>query len=107
MGHPKSGSSSDAGCKQYSRGRTLHRDPQATQLQRHFSRAMHLLSLSKQKSTTVHKVCPTSNFVLDDMAEHIFPENARQTQKRYMRRNLQLVGEMTIKEWVAWASELN
>eukprot|EP00957_Ditylum_brightwellii_P056016 4245402-Ditylum_brightwellii.AAC.1 len=76
MGHPKSGSSSGADCKQYSRDRTSCRDPQTTQLQRHFSRAMHLLSSSKQKSTT-----------------------AGQIQKRYMHRNLRLVGEMTVKEW--------
>eukprot|EP00957_Ditylum_brightwellii_P179075 13641383-Ditylum_brightwellii.AAC.1 len=36
---------------------------------------------------------------------HNFPENARQTQKRYMRRSLWLAGEMTVKEWVAWVSE--
>eukprot|EP00957_Ditylum_brightwellii_P177241 13502190-Ditylum_brightwellii.AAC.1 len=38
---------------------------------------------------------------LDDVAEHIFPKKAGQTQKRYMRRNLKRVGEMTVKEWVA------
>eukprot|EP00957_Ditylum_brightwellii_P026953 2037280-Ditylum_brightwellii.AAC.1 len=54
--HSKSGSSSSAGCKQYSRDRTSHRDPQATQLRRRFSRAMHLPFLSKQKSTT--SKCP-------------------------------------------------
>eukprot|EP00957_Ditylum_brightwellii_P119493 9117191-Ditylum_brightwellii.AAC.1 len=44
---------------------------------------------------------------LDDVAEHVFPETARQTQRRYMHRNLRLVGEMTVKEWVAQVSELN
>eukprot|EP00957_Ditylum_brightwellii_P067053 5089963-Ditylum_brightwellii.AAC.1 len=39
---------------------------------------------------------------LDGMSEHMFPKKAGQTQRHYMRRNLQLVGEMTIKEWVAW-----
>eukprot|EP00957_Ditylum_brightwellii_P148397 11298163-Ditylum_brightwellii.AAC.1 len=37
----------------------------------------------------------------------MFPKKAGQTQKRYMCRNLRLVGEMTVKEWVAWVSELN
>eukprot|EP00957_Ditylum_brightwellii_P034244 2596828-Ditylum_brightwellii.AAC.1 len=32
--------------------------------------------------------------------EHMFPEKAGQTQKHYMCRNLWLVGEMTVKEWV-------
>eukprot|EP00957_Ditylum_brightwellii_P178609 13605003-Ditylum_brightwellii.AAC.1 len=41
------------------------------------------------------------------MAEHVFPKKAGQTQKRYMHRNLRLVGEMTVKEWVAQESELN
>eukprot|EP00957_Ditylum_brightwellii_P113569 8659001-Ditylum_brightwellii.AAC.1 len=41
------------------------------------------------------------------MAEHVFPEKARQTQKRYMQRNIRLGGGITVKEWVAQASELN
>eukprot|EP00957_Ditylum_brightwellii_P056573 4288637-Ditylum_brightwellii.AAC.1 len=40
------------------------------------------------------------------MAEHMFPKNAGQTQKGYVCRNLRLVGEMTVKEWVAWVSEM-
>eukprot|EP00957_Ditylum_brightwellii_P171796 13078119-Ditylum_brightwellii.AAC.1 len=36
------------------------------------------------------------------MAEHVFPKKARQTQKHYMQRNVWLVGEMTVKKWVAW-----
>eukprot|EP00957_Ditylum_brightwellii_P009693 730632-Ditylum_brightwellii.AAC.1 len=39
---------------------------------------------------------------LDDVAEHVFPKKAGQTQRRYMHRNLWFVGKMTIKEWVAW-----
>eukprot|EP00957_Ditylum_brightwellii_P173855 13236104-Ditylum_brightwellii.AAC.1 len=38
---------------------------------------------------------PHFELCLDDVAEHMFPEKARQTQKRYMCRNLRLVGEMT------------
>eukprot|EP00957_Ditylum_brightwellii_P199532 15210130-Ditylum_brightwellii.AAC.1 len=45
---------------------------------------------------------PHFELCLDDMTEHVFPEKATQTQKCYMRRNLRLVGEMTVKEWVAW-----
>eukprot|EP00957_Ditylum_brightwellii_P183708 13992652-Ditylum_brightwellii.AAC.1 len=41
------------------------------------------------------------------MAEHVFPKKAGQTQRQYMHRNLRLVGEMTVKEWVAWVLELN
>eukprot|EP00957_Ditylum_brightwellii_P098156 7478388-Ditylum_brightwellii.AAC.1 len=41
------------------------------------------------------------------MAEHMFTKKVRQTKKCYMCRNLQLVGKMTIKEWVDWVSELN
>eukprot|EP00957_Ditylum_brightwellii_P057612 4368871-Ditylum_brightwellii.AAC.1 len=37
----------------------------------------------------------------DDVAEHVFPGKARQTQKRYMWRHLQLGGGMTMKEWNA------
>eukprot|EP00957_Ditylum_brightwellii_P129124 9849337-Ditylum_brightwellii.AAC.1 len=50
---------------------------------------------------------PHFELCLDDVAEHAFPKKARQTQKHYMRRNLQLVGGMTVKEWVAQVSELN
>eukprot|EP00957_Ditylum_brightwellii_P123537 9419325-Ditylum_brightwellii.AAC.1 len=38
---------------------------------------------------------------LDDEAEHVFLKKAWQTQKRYMWRNLWLMGGMTMKEWVA------
>eukprot|EP00957_Ditylum_brightwellii_P131590 10035327-Ditylum_brightwellii.AAC.1 len=41
------------------------------------------------------------------MAEHLFPKKARQTQKCYIRRNLQLMGGMTMKKWVSRVSELN
>eukprot|EP00957_Ditylum_brightwellii_P205818 15345588-Ditylum_brightwellii.AAC.1 len=44
---------------------------------------------------------PNFKLCLDNVAEHMFPERARQTQKRYMQRNLQLMGPMTMKEWVA------
>eukprot|EP00957_Ditylum_brightwellii_P170327 12965045-Ditylum_brightwellii.AAC.1 len=50
---------------------------------------------------------PHFELCLDDVAEHVFPEKAGQTQKHYMRRNLWLVGEMTVKEWVARVLELN
>eukprot|EP00957_Ditylum_brightwellii_P205291 15343241-Ditylum_brightwellii.AAC.1 len=46
-------------------------------------------------------------FCLNDVAEHMFPKKARQTQKRYICRNLRLAGKMIVKEWVAWVSELN
>eukprot|EP00957_Ditylum_brightwellii_P181537 13828024-Ditylum_brightwellii.AAC.1 len=29
------------------------------------------------------------------------PQESQETQKHYMQRNLQLVGQMTVKEWVA------
>eukprot|EP00957_Ditylum_brightwellii_P129592 9884792-Ditylum_brightwellii.AAC.1 len=82
MGHPKSRSSSSTGYKQCSRDKMLHKDSQAMQLPRHFSRA-------------------------EINQEHVFPKKAEQTQKHYMHRNLQFVGEMTMKEWVAQVSELN
>eukprot|EP00957_Ditylum_brightwellii_P000722 56788-Ditylum_brightwellii.AAC.1 len=50
---------------------------------------------------------PHFELCLGDVAEHVFPEKAGQTQKRYMQRNPWLVGRMTVKEWVAQVSELN
>eukprot|EP00957_Ditylum_brightwellii_P076862 5842018-Ditylum_brightwellii.AAC.1 len=44
---------------------------------------------------------------LDDMAAHIFPEKAGQTQKRYIQRNIRYSRDMTVKEWVAQILELN
>eukprot|EP00957_Ditylum_brightwellii_P169774 12922311-Ditylum_brightwellii.AAC.1 len=44
---------------------------------------------------------PNFKLCLDDMAEHVFPKKVRQTQKHYMQRNLQLMGPMAMKEWVA------
>eukprot|EP00957_Ditylum_brightwellii_P143030 10898099-Ditylum_brightwellii.AAC.1 len=64
---PKSGSSSGAGYRQCLREKMSRRDPQATQLSIPFSKA----------------------------TQHMFSKKAEQTQKCYMRRNLQLVGGMT------------
>eukprot|EP00957_Ditylum_brightwellii_P084462 6422796-Ditylum_brightwellii.AAC.1 len=50
---------------------------------------------------------PHFKLCLNDVAELAFPKKARQTQKCCMQRNLQLVGGMTMKEWVAQVSELN
>eukprot|EP00957_Ditylum_brightwellii_P006931 524828-Ditylum_brightwellii.AAC.1 len=50
---------------------------------------------------------PHFKLYLDDVAEHVFTKKSRQTHKRYMKRNLRLVGGMTVKEWVAQVSELN
>eukprot|EP00957_Ditylum_brightwellii_P196642 14982602-Ditylum_brightwellii.AAC.1 len=50
---------------------------------------------------------PHLELSLDDVAEHLFPEKARQTQKHYMWRNLRLVGGMIVKEWVTQVSKLN
>ena len=44
---------------------------------------------------------PNFKLCLDDVAEHVFPKKARQTQKQYIQRNLWHVGEMIVKEWVA------
>ena len=58
---------------------------------------------------TTHGNQTTTNFevCLDDVAAHVFPEKAGQTQKRYMRRNLRYTRDTTVKEWVARVSELN
>eukprot|EP00957_Ditylum_brightwellii_P063529 4821690-Ditylum_brightwellii.AAC.1 len=52
---------------------------------------------------------PHFEMCLDDVAAHVFPEKARQTQKRYMRRNIRYSrgGTTTVKEWVARVLELN
>eukprot|EP00957_Ditylum_brightwellii_P142486 10855575-Ditylum_brightwellii.AAC.1 len=50
---------------------------------------------------------PHFELCFDDVAKHVFPKKSRQTQKRYMRRNLWLVGGMTVKDWVAQILELN
>eukprot|EP00957_Ditylum_brightwellii_P127605 9731227-Ditylum_brightwellii.AAC.1 len=41
---------------------------------------------------------PHFNLYLDDVAEHMLPKKAGQTQKHYMQRNLWLVGGITVKE---------
>eukprot|EP00957_Ditylum_brightwellii_P056936 4315825-Ditylum_brightwellii.AAC.1 len=73
----KSGSSSGAGYRRCSRVIMLLKDHQAMQLPRPFSGKMH------------------------DVAAHVFPEKARQAQKRYMRRSLLFGRRITMKEWVA------
>eukprot|EP00957_Ditylum_brightwellii_P120281 9177499-Ditylum_brightwellii.AAC.1 len=61
------------------------------------------LTIFKQAEIDRASQCvPHFKLCLDGMAEHVFPKKAGQTQNCYMHRNLQLMGEMTIKEWVAW-----
>eukprot|EP00957_Ditylum_brightwellii_P133929 10212677-Ditylum_brightwellii.AAC.1 len=54
-----------------------------------------------------NQTVPHFKLCLDEMAEYVFCKKARQTQKRYMQRNLWLVGGMTVKKWVAQVSKLN
>eukprot|EP00957_Ditylum_brightwellii_P123788 9436334-Ditylum_brightwellii.AAC.1 len=54
-----------------------------------------------------NQTVPHFDLCLDGVTEHVFPKKAGQTQKRYMQRNLRLVGGMTVKEWVAQVSKLN
>eukprot|EP00957_Ditylum_brightwellii_P079769 6066078-Ditylum_brightwellii.AAC.1 len=54
-----------------------------------------------------NQTVPQFNLCLDDMAAHVFPEKARQTQKCYMRRNICFGKGITTKEWVAQVLELN
>ena len=59
------------------------------------------LTVFKQAETTHrNQTVPHFELCLDDMAAHVFPEKAGQTQKRYMWRNIQYSRETTIKEWV-------
>eukprot|EP00957_Ditylum_brightwellii_P174149 13258959-Ditylum_brightwellii.AAC.1 len=103
----KSGSSSSVGCRQCSRDKMLHRDPQAMQLPRPFSKATMFMVFEQAEIDHGRQSVPHFELCLDDVAEHMFTEKVGQTQKRYMRRNLRLVGGMTIKEWAAQVSELN
>eukprot|EP00957_Ditylum_brightwellii_P184623 14060770-Ditylum_brightwellii.AAC.1 len=48
-----------------------------------------------------NQTVPHFELCLDDVAEHVFPEKARQTQKCYIQRNLRLSKGMIVKEWVA------
>eukprot|EP00957_Ditylum_brightwellii_P021513 1622206-Ditylum_brightwellii.AAC.1 len=51
---------------------------------------------------------PHFKLCLDDVAGHVFPEKAGQTQKRYMQRNIWYNrGTTTVKEWMARVLELN
>eukprot|EP00957_Ditylum_brightwellii_P120795 9213667-Ditylum_brightwellii.AAC.1 len=59
------------------------------------------------ETTHGNQTVPHFELCLDDVATHVFPEKAGQTQKRYMRRNIWYNRDMTVKEWVARASELN
>ena len=44
---------------------------------------------------------PHSDLCLDDVAAHILPKKAKQTQKCYMQRNICCGRVVTVKEWVA------
>eukprot|EP00957_Ditylum_brightwellii_P202141 15328789-Ditylum_brightwellii.AAC.1 len=57
-----------------------------------------------EQAETVHgnQTVPHYELCLDDVAAHVFPEKAGQSQKQYMRRNIRYSrGTTTVKEWVA------
>eukprot|EP00957_Ditylum_brightwellii_P060744 4611992-Ditylum_brightwellii.AAC.1 len=66
------------------------------------------LTVFKQAEITHrNQTVPHFKLCLDDVAKHVFPEKAGQTQKRYMQRNIRYSRGTTVKEWVAKVSELN
>eukprot|EP00957_Ditylum_brightwellii_P069681 5291967-Ditylum_brightwellii.AAC.1 len=54
-----------------------------------------------------NQTVPHFDLCLDEVAEHVFPEKAGQIQKQYMWRNICFGKDLTVKEWVACAQELN
>eukprot|EP00957_Ditylum_brightwellii_P175945 13397404-Ditylum_brightwellii.AAC.1 len=64
-----------------------------------------------EQAETIHRnqTVPHYELCLDDVATHVFPEKAGQTQKRYMQRNIRYSGggTTTVKVWLARVSELN
>eukprot|EP00957_Ditylum_brightwellii_P077016 5853198-Ditylum_brightwellii.AAC.1 len=48
-----------------------------------------------------NQTLPHFDLCLDDMAAHVFPEKARQTQKHYMQRSIPFGRGITVKEWLA------
>eukprot|EP00957_Ditylum_brightwellii_P065403 4961443-Ditylum_brightwellii.AAC.1 len=54
-----------------------------------------------------NQTVPHFNQCLDDVAEHVFPEKTGKIQKQYMRRNICVGKDLTVKEWVARVQELN
>eukprot|EP00957_Ditylum_brightwellii_P129428 9873470-Ditylum_brightwellii.AAC.1 len=66
------------------------------------------LTVFKQVEITHgNQTVPHFELCLDDMAKHVFPEKAGQTQKCYMQRNICYSRGTTAKEWVARVLELN
>eukprot|EP00957_Ditylum_brightwellii_P056777 4303158-Ditylum_brightwellii.AAC.1 len=56
-----------------------------------------------EQAEITHENQTVTNFelYLDDVAKHVLPEKAGQTQKHYMQRNICYGRGITIKEWVA------
>eukprot|EP00957_Ditylum_brightwellii_P157120 11958296-Ditylum_brightwellii.AAC.1 len=66
------------------------------------------LTVFKQAKTSHgNQTVPHFELCLDDVAANVFPEKTRQTQKRYMQRNIRYSRDTTVKEWVAQVLELN
>eukprot|EP00957_Ditylum_brightwellii_P000999 79855-Ditylum_brightwellii.AAC.1 len=60
-----------------------------------------LMVFKEAETTHRNQTVPHFELCLDDVAAHVFPAKAGQTQKRYMQRNIQYSRDMTVKEWVA------
>eukprot|EP00957_Ditylum_brightwellii_P080290 6106747-Ditylum_brightwellii.AAC.1 len=66
-----------------------------------------LMVFNLAETTHGNQRVPHFKLCLDDVAAHVFPEKSGQTQKRCMQRNIWYGRDMTVKEWVAQALELN
>eukprot|EP00957_Ditylum_brightwellii_P146610 11161061-Ditylum_brightwellii.AAC.1 len=66
-----------------------------------------LMAFEQAEIACGNQTAPHFKLCLDDVADHVFPEKAKQIQKRYMQRNIRYGKDFTVKEWVAQATELN
>eukprot|EP00957_Ditylum_brightwellii_P004543 345952-Ditylum_brightwellii.AAC.2 len=84
----KSGSSSGAGPASYAVAKALLKGDALTVFE-------------QAENDHGNQTVPHFKLCLDDVAAAVFPEKARQAQKRHMQRNLCFGRGITVKEWVA------
>eukprot|EP00957_Ditylum_brightwellii_P040131 3037159-Ditylum_brightwellii.AAC.1 len=57
-----------------------------------------LTVFEQAENTYGNQTIPHFKLCLDDVAKHVFPEKARQTQKCYMWKNIHYGGGITVKK---------
>ena len=89
------------------KGQHLTTGPARYSLYRRALRGDALAAFESAAATQGAETVAHLELVMNSVSNHVFPERAVRTQKRWMRRQLRKPHDLSIREWVARVVELN